>query len=250
MFLLNQLLMAVVLLHGAALVSSKIEIPKLELETAKKLTPVILVNIIGLVFNTLCLRGVEASFFQIARGLVLPLTIVVSSFHTKSAPSKPVIAAAVTVTIGFFLGVSSSGLPAAATPSLISLIYGVLSSLFIALHAVLIKKSLPYCHNSTIQLAYWTNAGSAVFLAPLILMGGELVKLSEFIHSTDMAVFIWGSVVTGFFGFLLCISAVISIKVTSPITHMFASVRSCSLIVVSYFDMHVLRRLDRSSKPC
>jgi hypothetical protein len=43
-----------------------------------------------------------------------------------------------------------------------------------------------------------------------------------------MRVFIWGSLVTGFFGFLLCIAGLLSIKVTSPVTHMFSSVRPCS----------------------
>lgn len=65
MFLLIQLIIAVVLLHASALVSKRIEIPKLELDVAKKLFPVVAVNIIGLVFNTLCLRDVEASFFQV-----------------------------------------------------------------------------------------------------------------------------------------------------------------------------------------
>jgi GDP-fucose transporter C1 len=65
LFLLLQLLIAVILLHVSAVFIARVEIPKLELETAKKLTPVILVNIIGLVFNTLCLRDVEASFFQV-----------------------------------------------------------------------------------------------------------------------------------------------------------------------------------------
>ena len=65
LFLFIQLLLAVILLHASALVTSKVEIPKLELRTAKKLTPVTLVNVIGLVFNILCLRGVEASFFQV-----------------------------------------------------------------------------------------------------------------------------------------------------------------------------------------
>jgi GDP-fucose transporter C1 len=65
LFLLLQLLIAVVLLHLSAAVSKRIEIPKLDPDVAKKLTPVVLVNIIGLVFNTLCLRGVEASFFQV-----------------------------------------------------------------------------------------------------------------------------------------------------------------------------------------
>ena len=65
LFLLNQLVLAVILLHASALVSKKVEIPQLDLKTAKKLTPVTLVNVIGLVFNILCLRGVEASFFQV-----------------------------------------------------------------------------------------------------------------------------------------------------------------------------------------
>ena len=67
LFLLIQLILAVVLLHGSALLTPRVEIPKLDAHTAYKLTPVILVNIIGLVFNTLCLRDVEASFFQVCR---------------------------------------------------------------------------------------------------------------------------------------------------------------------------------------
>lgn len=39
----------------------------MDLAVAKKLVPVVSVNIIGLVFNTLCLRDVEASFFQVMR---------------------------------------------------------------------------------------------------------------------------------------------------------------------------------------
>ncbi|KAJ2930510.1 hypothetical protein H1R20_g6580, partial [Candolleomyces eurysporus] len=162
LFLLLQLLIAVVLLHVSALFTKKIEIPKFEVGLAKSLFPVVSVNIVGLVFNTLCLRDVEASFFQIARGLVLPLTIVVSCAHTRTTPTQKVVMAAGVVTIGFMIGVApTKDLPVSAIPSTLSLFYGVLSSLFIAIHAVLIKSSLPYCNNSTIQLAWWTNVGSA-----------------------------------------------------------------------------------------
>ena len=66
LFLFFQLIIAVVLLHGAAIMyPAKIDLPKIDFATAKKLTPVVLVNIIGLIFNTLCLRDVEASFFQV-----------------------------------------------------------------------------------------------------------------------------------------------------------------------------------------
>ncbi|KAG1754888.1 uncharacterized protein EDB91DRAFT_1095992 [Suillus paluster] len=226
LFLLLQLLIAVLLLHVASMFIARVEIPKIELETAKKLTPVVLVNIIGLVFNTLCLRDVEASFFQIARGLVLPLTILVFSVHTRSVPSVRVGIAAVIVAVGFLLGVAPSAtVPANAAPSSLSLFYGFLSSLFIAFHAVLIKSSLPYCHNSTIQLAYWTNLGSAIFLFPFVLLHRELSTFEDLIHDSnwDGNMFLWGSIVTGVFGFLLCVAGLLSIKVTSPITHMFSS---------------------------
>ncbi|KAF9469853.1 hypothetical protein BDZ94DRAFT_1151798 [Collybia nuda] len=226
LFLLVQLLIAVVLLHLSAAFSQKIEMPKFDVHVAKKLIPVVLVNIVGLVFNTLCLRDVEASFFQIARGLVLPLTIFVSCIHTRIAPTQKVLIAAAMVTIGFLVGVApSSSVPQSATPSLLSLFYGVLSSFFIAVHAVLIKSSLPYCNNSTIQLAWWTNFGSALFLLPAVIIHGELALIISLIRSGiwDGTVFFWGSLVTGFFGFLLCVAGLLSIKVTSPITHMFSS---------------------------
>ncbi|KAL0572930.1 hypothetical protein V5O48_009043 [Marasmius crinis-equi] len=226
LFLFNQLLIAVGLLHVSAAFSKRVEIPKLDLEVAKKLFPVVSVNIIGLVFNTLCLRGVEASFFQIARGMQLPLTIFISSINTHSTPSPRVIGAAIIVTLGFFLGVApNSSIPLTASPSLLSLFYGLLSSLFIAVHAVLIKSSLPHCENSTIQLAWWTNAGSAILILPFIFLNGEPAHIYEMIQQGDreLNVFTWGSLVTGLFGFLLCVAGLLSIKVTSPITHMFSS---------------------------
>lgn len=177
---------------------------------------------------------------QIARGLVLPLTISVSCVHIRKTPPARVIVAAVVVTFGFVLGVvPSKNLPAKSVPSTLSLIYGVLSSLFIAVHAVLIKSSLPYCNDSTIQLAWWTNAGSAIMLFPFVIFNGELLELwSKFSGNTNdnfsAPIFLWGSLITGSFGFLLCIASLLSIKVTSPITHMFSSVRALSTLML-YF---------------
>ncbi|KAA1467977.1 hypothetical protein DENSPDRAFT_927006 [Dentipellis sp. KUC8613] len=249
LFLFIQLIIAVILLHTSALFSSKIEIPRYDLHTVKKLVPVVLVNIIGLVFNTLCLRDVEASFFQIARGLVLPLTIAVSSAATHTTPSIRVIVAAVGVMAGFFLGVApESNLPVSAIPSTLSLFYGVLSSLFIAVHSVLIKSSLPYCNHSSIQLAYWTNAGSAVLLAPFVILHAEPFKLLAMMGNPDwdMGTFVWGSLVTGVFGFLLCVAGVLSIKVTSPITHMFSSAaRSVIQTLLGVWLFHDVLTLNR-----
>ena len=96
---------------------------------------------------------------------------------------------------------------------------------------VFIKSSLPHVNNSSIQLAYWTNLGSAVMVAPFVVLNGELTALSDLIAGAgvgkeDLKVFIAGSAVTGLFGFFICVAALISIKVTSPVTHMFSSVSS------------------------
>lgn len=145
--------------------------------------------------------------------------------------------AAGVVTLGFLLGVAPhtlANIQWRAAPSGVAIIYGVLSSLFIAVHAVLIKSSLPHAHNSTIQLAYWQNLGSAIFLAPFILIQGEYGTVLDLMNKREWngAVFVWGSIITGVFGFLLCVAGLLSIKVTSPITHMFSSVSFLSAVIL------------------
>lgn len=63
-------------------------------------------------------------------------------------------------------------------------------------------------------------------ILPFVLFRGEPAILQSLTASADWNsnVFLWGTLVTGFFGFLLCIAGLLSIKVTSPITHMFSSV--------------------------
>ena len=176
---------------------------------------------------------------------MLPLTIAVSSALNKSTPSGNVIFAAGIVTLGFMWGVAPSSHSATSIPSTLSLFYGILSSLFISIHAVLIKSSLPYCNNSTIELAWWTNVGSAILLLPFVLLRQEPSRLFELSQTNtwNWNIFFSGSLVTGIFGFLLCVAGLLSIKVTSPITHMFSSVSSAFTVQQHHLDLiHLHRR--------
>ncbi|CAE6392934.1 unnamed protein product [Rhizoctonia solani] len=234
LFLFNQMLIAVVLLHFSATLSPRVKIPSWDYSVAKSLFPVVSVNAVGLVWNTLCLRAVDASYFQIARGLVLPLTIAVAAIHGRKAPSLLVLVSAVLVTAGFLIGTTHSATITTAA-SRTGLLYGVLSALAIAVHAVLIGAALPKVHGSALELAYWSNAGTAVLLVPVMLLDGEAQTLwtvsqawagtsaQQPSMSVNWNVFLVGSFVTGVFGFLLCVASLISIKVTSPVTHMFTS---------------------------
>lgn len=63
-FLWAQLIIAVVLIQGCAAVGL-LKLPPLNIQLAVDLAAVITVNVVGLVFNTLCLKLVDASYFQV-----------------------------------------------------------------------------------------------------------------------------------------------------------------------------------------
>ena len=172
---------------------------------------------------------------KIARGLALPITITVTAIQTRKTPGSSVILSAFVVTTGFFLGISPSSyftsirnVPHTAT---LSIFFGTLSSLFLAIHAILVKSAYVYVDNSVIKFTYWGNLLSAVALIPGIVFNGEL-SAALYLFTTggnDRRVFIVGSFVTGLFGFFLSMASLLSIKVTSPVTHMFSSVRDSVL---------------------
>lgn len=160
-------------------------------------------------FNTLCLRNVDASFFQIARGLLLPCTIGVSAIQTRLPPRANVLRAAALVTIGFFLGISpssffrSSDLPSSPgevigsantlgsssgrkavvvsemdKEKIMALVYGTLSALMTAVHAVLVKSAVRTLEGSVLRLTYWSNLLSGMFLVRILLLLVQLIYLS------------------------------------------------------------------------
>lgn len=79
---------------------------------------------------------------------------------------------------------------------------------------------------SPTQLSYWSNLGAAVILGATAILKGEA---SEFLLMAssgvwDWSVFAWGNLVTGIVGFMISVAGILSVKVTSPVTHMFSSV--------------------------
>jgi hypothetical protein len=139
-----------------------------------------------------------------------------------------VIVAASVVTAGFFVGVSPFDLRSMPRP--MGLVYGLISSLSIAVHAVLVKGSLPVVGGSVTQLSYWSNLSTACALGVATLINGEAVTFVSLLGSGtwDWRVFLWGNLLTGLFGFLISIAGILSVKVTSPVTHMFSSVSAKS----------------------
>ncbi|KAJ7139091.1 hypothetical protein C8R44DRAFT_827898 [Mycena epipterygia] len=203
------------------------DLPMFNRGTMINLLPYLSVGITGLAFNTLCLANVDTAFFQIARGLLLPFTIAVSAVHTRVRPRAQVVAAAFIVTFGFLIGTApilhqkSTNL---SRESAIALFYGAMSSFVLSVHAVLKKSALGHVGQSVITLSYFANVGSSAMLLPCIVLNGELGILHKRLHTVDedWTTFLVGSLVTGVFGFLVGMASSLSIKVTSPVTHMFS----------------------------
>ncbi|KAF8290884.1 hypothetical protein DL93DRAFT_2092013 [Clavulina sp. PMI_390] len=237
-FLFAQLLIAVILLaisKWAGLFQITLQLNR---ETSRALVPMVAINVLGLNFNNFTLKFVDASMYQVARGLLLPITVLISGVILHTKPSSRVLMSCGIVTVGFFIGVFIDDMmnPSASAEksvSLVGIFFGVLSSCTTALHAVVIKRSLEAVKGNTLQLAWYSNVLSSAVMIPIIILSGEVPSVLSLLAGdapaqsgsgmTVLATFIWGTGLTGFVGFLICIAGFLSIKITSPITHMVSS---------------------------
>ncbi|KAG6380102.1 hypothetical protein JVT61DRAFT_8187 [Boletus reticuloceps] len=228
-FLFTQFTIAIVLFlasHATRLVQIPLFI---DVQLIKGLTPMVTLNVIGLSFSNYTLKYVDASFYQVARGLLLPFTVVTSYVFLHTRPSLHILFSCSVVTLGFFVGIFLDSTSIA----LLGITFGVASSAITAVHSVVIKKSLDVVKGSALHLSWYTNLMSAVLLIPIIVLVGEAPAITHLIFGpedipapgelSELHKFVWGSIITGVIGFLMSLASLLSIKVTSPITHMVSS---------------------------
>ncbi|KAF9211897.1 hypothetical protein CPC16_009036 [Podila verticillata] len=214
--------------------SGLLKMPEIKADVSKALLPLIAINVIGLGVNTLCLVYVDTSFYQIARGLVLPFTVIFAYTLLGQPSSGLVIAACFTVFCGFYTGVTSE-----LNVSQIGVIFGVISSITTSLHAIVIKKSLGAVNNSSIDLVYYNNVLSLVATTPIIFLSGESATISETLAAEGFEAFhsfLFAAFITGIFGFLINLAGFMQISKTSPTTHMISgAVRGVLQTLLGHF---------------
>ncbi|KAG6852976.1 hypothetical protein C0991_007787 [Blastosporella zonata] len=262
-FLWTQLIIAVALFGASDALRLLPDRLTFDPKVCKGLVSMVGLNIIGLSFSNYTLKYVDASFYQVARGLVLPFTLVTSFVAFRSTPSLRIFFACGIVTIGFFIGVFLDG----TSVSMLGVFFGVVSSGITAVHSVVIKESLNVVNGSALLLSWYTNLLSAIILLPICFLAGEGSGIMGLFFGEQEAVkadggmslfatFIWGSIITasflGFYsfsvsssplqgalGFLMSIASLLSIKVTSPITHMVSSaVRGVAASLLAMWLFH------------
>lgn len=146
------------------------------------------------------LKYVDASVYQVARGLILPLTVYASYLFLHVRPSRSILIACSVVTLGFFVGVLLDAVPM----SIVGISFGLISSVITALLSVVIKRSLVVVKGSALHLAWYTNLLSSVILVPLVFVMGELPEVTKLFRPAvgpnagyeKLWTFLWGSFVT------------------------------------------------------
>ncbi|KAF9355525.1 hypothetical protein BGX34_010424 [Mortierella sp. NVP85] len=211
-----------------------LKMPQIRTDVSKALVPLISINVLGLGVNTLCLVYVDTSFYQIARGLVLPFTVIFAYCLLGQPSSKLVLSACFVVFCGFYTGVTSE-----VNVSTRGVFFGIVSSITTSLHAIVIKKSLAAVNNSSIDLVYYNNILSFLACTPIVFMSGEISEVIEKLSEDGIQVFysfLFAALVTGFFGFLVNLAGFLQISKTSPTTHMISgAVRGVLQTLIGYF---------------
>ncbi|KAG9327319.1 hypothetical protein KVV02_007095 [Mortierella alpina] len=228
-----QMLIAVVLLRVTDY-AGLLKMPVIRSDVAKALVPLIAINVLGLGVNTLCLVYVDTSFYQIARGLVLPFTVIFAFVLLGQPSSRLVLGSCFIVFCGFYTGVTSE-----INVSQLGVFFGVVSSITTSLHAIVIKKSLVAVNNSSIDLVYYNNALSLMAMTPIVFLSGEATQVIGIYGDEGMQAFksfLIAAFVTGIFGFLVNLAGFMQISKTSPTTHMISgAVRGVLQTLLGYF---------------
>jgi GDP-fucose transporter C1 len=140
-----------------------------------------------------CLRFVDASFYQVARGLLLPFTVLTSYFMLRSRPSHRAILSCAIVTSGFFVGVFLDQVHV----SSLGVFFGMLSSLMTALHAAVMKRGFEVVDGSALSMSWYSNLLSSMILIPFVIIGEGPAVLDIISGQAEgLSTFVIGSMVT------------------------------------------------------
>jgi GDP-fucose transporter C1 len=113
--------------------------------------------------------------------------------------------------------------------SVTGLVFGVFSSVFVALYGIYVKKQLQIVNNDQWVLLGYNTTIAIVLLFPLIVISGEY---SDVVNSVTPisggSRFWWIMIFSGITGFLINISVFLQIKYTTPLTNVIsATAKAC-----------------------
>lgn len=242
-FLWGQMLLASIILQALQF-CGLFKIPSFKLNVLKNLIPLIGINVIGLGLNTLCLQYADAMVYQIARSLVLPITITLTPLLLNEKVSLRVVGCCLIIIAGFTVGIMGEREIKA---SMKGIIFGALSSLSTALHAVIIKQAFGKIEEkSPFDMIYYNNVLSTILLTPILGFEANSIMSAVLTKNDTFEALMTGIAVAGSLGLLVNFASFLQIKVTSPLTHTVVSAaRGVMQSVACYFVLGEIINLFR-----
>ncbi|EDW58978.1 GDP-fucose transporter 1 [Drosophila virilis] len=203
----------------------------LDIDTFRKLLPLTVLYTLMIGANNLSLAYVTVAFYYIGRSLTTVFSVVLTYVILRQRTSFKCLLCCATIVVGFWLGVDQESLTTAF--SWRGTIFGVLSSLALAMYSIQTKKSLGYVNQEIWLLSYYNNLYSTLLFLPLIILNGELGTIWAYPHL--WAAWFWAAMtLSGFCGFAIGFVTALEIKVTSPLTHNISgTAKACAQTVIA-----------------
>jgi len=182
-------------------------------------------------FNNLCLKYVEASFYNVARSLTIVFNVALTYLFLHESTSRTVLACLAVVVVGFFVGSSGE-----VRFSLIGTAFGVVSSVFVSLYSVAQKKYMDLVQKNAMKLSAYNNINACILFLPFIALTGELSIISQNFHMFYSAQFWTMMLLGGVTGFGIGIVTTMQIKATSPLTHNISgTAKACVQTILAFW---------------
>jgi len=202
---------------------------KYNISTFLKVIPVsaTYLGMVGL--NNKCLEYVTVSSYQIVRSLTIMFNIIFTYIVLHQTTSLRAILACLGVVAGFLLGIDGE-----VNLSIKGAFYGVLSSIFVALYSIVVKKALGLLDNNEYLLIEYNTPIAIVLLTPFVYLSGEFKILKPMPSAQFWIMQTFGGVV----GFIINIAIYVNIKYTTPLTHnLSGTVKAClqTLLALLFF---------------
>lgn len=201
---------------------------EIRLDILKNMLSLSLVFTAMIVFNNLCLKHVEVSFYQVARSLTIVFNVIFDYVVLGQSTSLKAMACCAMVVFGFALGNVQE-----LRWSLLGVLFGVTSSFFVAMNSIYVKKKFALVDNNPWKITLYNNMNASFLFIPLILFSGEL----RTILTSDLTTkpYYWFLLFcSGLLGVSISFATAAQIKYTSPLTHnVSATAKSAAQTVIA-----------------
>ncbi len=148
--------------------------------------------------------------------MTLIFTVIFSITILHQKISVRVLLCCLCVAAGFVLGVDQEHLKG--TLSIRGVGYGIVTSLFVALNGIYIKKSVDIVNKDKVKLTFYNNINAILMFLPFVLLLGQAGNFFATDKSKDTWFWLF-LVFTGLMGFGMAWISAVQIDLLSPVSH-------------------------------